>query len=154
MRSLEKKGRRRTIGADPLAAIIPIDSESSTPLDIESATLVGAESAVLTEEAPPAPPRTVSTPPKKTTSQKVSATTAEATRRAKKRTTLNMDNALDDAIRDAVFALSGPEVQMNLVRFVEEGLSAHLRKLERKHNEGKAFPRRTGKLRTGRPLSI
>ena len=136
MGSVENKRRPSRIGNDPLASIIPIGETPATP-----------EASARAERQPE---------PAKPTARKQSAITkhASAKPRAKKRTTLNMSNELDDAIRDAVFALSGPEVQMNLVRFVEEALAAHLKELQRAHNDGKPFPKRSGRLRTGRPLSV
>jgi hypothetical protein len=73
--------------------------------------------------------------------------------RKKVRSTLNLDYALNEAMRNTVFALSGPEVQMTLVRFVEDAVAEHIKLLERTYNDGKPFPPRRGPLRSGRPLT-
>jgi len=58
-----------------------------------------------------------------------------------------------ERVRNSVDALSGPPHRYTLSGFAEQALLALVKKLEREHNAGKAFPERVGRLRTGRPRS-
>jgi hypothetical protein len=65
---------------------------------------------------------------------------------AKERVTFKLPLDLIERTRDAVFWTPGA----TMARLMEEALTAHLEKLERER--GSAFPRRTGAVRTGRPI--
>jgi hypothetical protein len=71
----------------------------------------------------------------------------------KVRATIHLPADLFDQVRDAVVACSGPPLRLTLAGFAEQALRHELERLEKKQNEGKAFPRRQGELRGGRPLS-
>src|ERR1700758_4602530 len=71
---------------------------------------------------------------------------AEPQEAAKERVTFKLSLDLIERIRDAVYWTPGA----TMTRLMEEALTAYLEKLER--NRGNAFPRRTGAVRTGRPV--
>jgi hypothetical protein len=54
--------------------------------------------------------------------------------------------------RDAVVYLSGPPVRLTLAALAERALRRELDRLKKAHTEGKDFPRRRGRLRSGRPI--
>jgi hypothetical protein len=68
------------------------------------------------------------------------------------RATFHLPRALFEEARDAVVYLSGPPVRLTLAALAERALIRELHRLRRTHNDGKSFPRRQGKLRSGRPI--
>lgn len=77
---------------------------------------------------------------------------APVTRPRKVRATFHLSEALFEQVRDAVVALSGPPDRLTLAGFAEEALRDRLELLKKTRNKGKAFPRREGELRGGRPI--
>ena len=70
----------------------------------------------------------------------------------RKRATFHLPDDLLNRVRNAVFWLSGPPVRQTLGALVEEALSKHMDRLEKKHNGGKPFKQRWAENRGGRPL--
>jgi hypothetical protein len=70
----------------------------------------------------------------------------------KVRATFHLPQALFEEARNAVVQLSGPPVRMTLAALAERALRRELERLKRAYNAGKDFPRRSGRLRSGRPI--
>lgn len=70
----------------------------------------------------------------------------------KDRLTVHVPVDLTDAVKDAVVALSGPPHRLTLAAFAEEALRRELDRLKASENKGKAFPKREGELKGGRPI--
>lgn len=70
----------------------------------------------------------------------------------KVRATFHLPEDLMDEARNAVVALSGPPVRLTLADLAENAVRRELERLREEHNRGKAFPRREGELRGGRPI--
>ena len=66
--------------------------------------------------------------------------------------TFHVDAAQLEEVRDAVVALSGPPTRLTVTDFVREAFARELDRLRKLHQHGKAFPRRDGPPRTGRPV--
>lgn len=71
----------------------------------------------------------------------------------KARAWFHIPQELDDAVRDAVVALSGPPEHLTLSAFGERALRAELERLQELHNDGKPFPGRGQDVRRGRPVT-
>lgn len=54
--------------------------------------------------------------------------------------------------RDAVAYLGGPPLYLTLAQLAEDALRDRLKYLWDHYNQGRPFPRFTGKVKTGRPL--
>src|SRR5690242_17719802 len=65
---------------------------------------------------------------------------------AKERVTFKLPLDLIERIRDVVYWTPGA----TMARLLEDALATHLEKLERER--GSTFPRRSGAIRTGRPI--
>ena len=63
-----------------------------------------------------------------------------------------MSADLFNEVRDAVVALSGPPHRFTLAGFAEIALREKLEAIKKAENKGKAFPKRAGELRGGRPI--
>ena len=59
---------------------------------------------------------------------------------------------LADRVRDVAVGLSGPPLRLTLGALAEQALLREVERLEAKHNEGRRFPRVSGKLKGGRPI--
>ena len=71
---------------------------------------------------------------------------------SKIRATVHLPHELFEAARDAVVQLSGPPVRLTLAALAEKALRRELARLKRTYNRGREFPRRSGRLRSGRPI--
>ena len=163
------KKRRSPIGTDPLASVIPLPASGGADEDEQSALAPNhdvAESQLMSRSRQPeevaavpaaseSAPASESAAPKRGPAVTAAASPAQDLGRRRKtaRSTLNLDSATYESMRDTVFALSGPEVQLTLVAFIDSAVRREIKRLEKLHNDGNAFPPRTGKLKTGRPLS-
>ncbi len=76
----------------------------------------------------------------------------EEKRPTKVRATFHLPKELFEAVRDAVVSLSGPPHRLTLASFAENALRRELERLQKAENKGKAFPKREGELRGGRPI--
>lgn len=70
----------------------------------------------------------------------------------KVRATFHLPQALFEEARNAVVQLSGPPVRLTLAALAEKALRRELDRLKRAYNDGQDFPRRRGRLRSGRPI--
>ena len=70
----------------------------------------------------------------------------------KVRATFHLSHGLFEEARNAVVQLSGPPVRLTLAALAEKALRRELDRLKRAYNDGKEFPRRRGRLRSGRPI--
>jgi hypothetical protein len=70
----------------------------------------------------------------------------------KVRATFHLPQALFEEARNAVVQLSGPPVRLTLAALAEKALRRELARLKRAYNDGRDFPRRRGRLRSGRPI--
>ena len=122
-KTAKKTKRRRTIGDNPLDALLE---------PMKAATKASRRGL--------APAGTTPRPPEK------------APRTPKVRATFHLPAALLDGLRDAVVALSGPPLRLTLAHLAEEALRETLQELQKAHNRGKPFPRRGGELKGGRPI--
>ncbi len=75
-----------------------------------------------------------------------------ATGPRKVRATFHLPSALFEEARDAVVQLSGPPLRLTLAALAETALRRELDRLKRAYNGGREFPRRSGRLRSGRPI--
>ena len=66
------------------------------------------------------------------------------------RMAFNLPRELCERARNTVWHLSDV-LSLNLSNLAESTLERELKRLEKKHNDGKPFPRRQGRLRGGRP---
>ncbi|MBV8590224.1 MAG: hypothetical protein JO212_09215 [Acetobacteraceae bacterium] len=73
-------------------------------------------------------------------------TTDQPAKAAKERVTFKLDAELIEHIRDAVYWTPGA----TMAALIERAMIDHLAKLERER--GSKFPRRSGAVRTGRPI--
>lgn len=106
---MAKQKKRRTIGDDPLDALVP-----PTPPE----------------------PQSTSTPAKQ----------------KKQKTNFVLPVELIEEMKDAVVALSGPPLRLTMGALAVIALRAELERLRVEHNKGRAFPKRQGELRGGRPI--
>ena len=60
---------------------------------------------------------------------------------------------LADRAKNAVVALSGPPLHLNITRLMQMAVESLVAELERKHNRGKPFPPRASEPRPGRPIA-
>lgn len=74
----------------------------------------------------------------------------DAHRPSKVKVPFNLPRDLAEAVRDAVFALSGPPYCLSLAAFAEQALRAELLRLEDVANQGRCFESRCGRLKPGR----
>jgi len=116
--------KRRTIGADPLDAVVG-----------------GASLAVKASRRGLAPAGTAPKP--KPPARK---------REAKVRATFHLPEGLLEEARDAVVHLSGPPARLTLATLAEAALRKELERLKKAHNGGRSFPKREGELKGGRPI--
>jgi hypothetical protein len=72
---------------------------------------------------------------------------------AKVRATFHLPVDLMDEARNAVVFLAGPPERLTLASLTETAIRRELERLSKKHHEGKGFPRRSGELKGGRPIS-
>ena len=70
----------------------------------------------------------------------------------KQRLTVHIPVGLIDEVKNAVVALSGPPRRLTLAAFAEAAFRRELARLRKANNAGKAFAKRSGELRGGRPL--
>ncbi len=70
----------------------------------------------------------------------------------KVRATIHIPENLFDEVRDAVVALSGPPDRLTLAGFAELAFRTELERLKKLHTKGRAFQKRAGELRGGRPI--
>ncbi len=70
----------------------------------------------------------------------------------KTRATYHLPVDLVEGLRDATLHLAGPPEFLSLSTLVEFGLWKELKRLWKKHNKGKPFPKRPHDLRGGRPV--
>lgn len=83
------------------------------------------------------------------------AAPVEAPKAAKKiRATFHIPADLFDEVRDAVYHLSGPPLRLTLAAFADHAFRLYLVDLKKTANKGKAFPKRGGELKGGRPLVV
>lgn len=117
--------KRHAMGENPLDALVPTrgDARAAT-----KASRRGLEPAGTTPR-PELPPRVV-----------------------KERFTVHVPVDLVDLVKDAVVALSGPPLRLTLAGLAETALRRELERLQKEHNRGKAFPKRAGELKGGRPI--
>ena len=71
---------------------------------------------------------------------------------AKQRLTVHVPVDLVDEAKNAIVALSGPPHRLTLAAFAEAAIRRELARLRKANNAGKAFAKRSGELRGGRPL--
>ncbi len=74
----------------------------------------------------------------------------ESKQGGKIRMAFNLPPELCERARNTVWHLSDV-LSLNLSNLAESTLERELKRLEKKYNDGKAFPRRRGRLRGGRP---
>jgi hypothetical protein len=117
--------KRRTIGDNPLDALVP--------------TRGNARAAMQASRRKLAPAGTTPRPEKRV-------------RVTKKRLTVHVPVELVDAVKDAVVALSGPPLRLTLAHLAEAALRRELERLQKEHAKGKPFPKRTSELKGGRPI--
>ncbi len=103
--------RKRTIGTNPLEAVVPLRRDEPLPAEQEAVTT-------------PAP------------------------RPRKERVTFQLPVDLIERARDAVYWTPGA----TMAALMEAALTDHLAKLEKRH--GQPFERRSGALKTGRPIKL
>jgi hypothetical protein len=70
----------------------------------------------------------------------------------KARATFHLPEALVEEMRDAVIHLSGPPVRLTMAALAGEAIKREVARLRKKHNGGKAFPKRAAGPRGGRPV--
>ncbi len=74
----------------------------------------------------------------------------------KVRTTFHLPASLVEEIRDTVVALSGPPDRMTMASFAEQALRNELERVRAGRPgrlSGRAYPKRSAPVRTGRPIS-
>jgi len=120
------KKRRRTIGDDPLDALIP-DRRSR----VQAATKASKRGL--------APAGTVERKPKPVRTPR------------KVRFTVHLPPELIEEARNAVVSLYGAG-NLTLATLTEAALRRELSRLKKKHNKGKDFPQRKAEPRPGRPI--
>jgi hypothetical protein len=125
------KKHRKTIGENPLDAVIPSAKPLKAPGRAKGTKVRGR----------PAP-----APEKSSEGDKV--------RRdgGKVRATFHIPGELLEECRDAVVHFSGPPLRLTLADLAENAIRKELVRLKKAHNEGKEFPARSGELRGGRPI--
>lgn len=116
---------RRAIGVNPLDAIVPSASASPTTDSAASHT-----------------------------TKRARRKQGEKERVEKVRATFHMSKELVEAVRNAVYHLSGPPERLTMAALAESAFRRELARLERKHNDGAAFPERGEDLRGGRPIGM
>ena len=70
----------------------------------------------------------------------------------KVRFTVHLPPEIIREARDIVIALKGPPVQLTLSELVENSLRREFKRLKKSHNQGRDFPKYSGKLKAGRPV--
>lgn len=77
-----------------------------------------------------------------------------ATRRhmPKRKASFLIPEELYQEARDAVAFLGGPPLYLTLAQLAEDALRDRLELLKAKYNQGREFPRFTGRVKTGRPV--
>lgn len=73
---------------------------------------------------------------------------------AKRKASFLIPEDLYQEARDTVAFLGGPPLYLTLAQLAEDALRDKLDQLKREHNQGKPFPRFTGRVKTGRPVGI
>lgn len=68
----------------------------------------------------------------------------------KERTTFQLPVDLIERARNTVYWTPG----LTLSALLTEGLTLAIKKREKRHNEGQPFPKRTGPVKTGRPVKM
>ena len=117
--------KRHAMGENPLDFLVPTKGDTATAM---RASRRGLEPAGTT-------PRPVAAP-----------------RVVKERLTVHVPVDVVDVVKDCVVALSGPPLRLTLAGFAEQALRHELERLQKEHNRGKAFPKRDGELKGGRPI--
>lgn len=117
--------KRHAMGENPLDALVPTRGDTAAAM---RASRRGLEPAGTTPRPTPAP------------------------RVVKERLTVHVPVDVVDEVKDAVVALSGPPLRLTLAAFAENALRHELERLQKEHNRGKAFPKRSGELKGGRPI--
>jgi hypothetical protein len=121
-----KHAPRRTIGDDPLDALIPAAGQAVPKAGREKS--------------------------KPETSRPAPEPEPQPRKGAKIRATFHLPEDLFDEARDAVVHLAGPPERLTLAALAENALRRELERLKASHTKGKPFPRREGNLRGGRPV--
>ena len=70
----------------------------------------------------------------------------------KERFTVHLPPEIIREARDTVITLKGPPLQLTLSELVENSLRRELKRLKKSHNQGRDFPKYSGKLKAGRPV--
>jgi hypothetical protein len=122
--------RRRTIGTDPLEAVLtPFPDAELRPW---SGSPVARKGKGAGKGSVPAAPRRAAP--------------------SRVRATFHLPGELVEQARDAVVALSGPPVRLTLAALVEAGIRRELERLQKAHHAGKPWPKRRHALVGGRPV--
>ena len=117
--------KRHAMGENPLDLLVPTKGNTAAAM---RASRRGLERAGTTPKPQPVP------------------------RVTKDRLTVHVPVDLVDVVKDAVVALSGPPLRLTLAGFAETALRTYLERLQKEHNHGKAFAKRSGELKGGRPI--
>ena len=91
-------------------------------------------------------------PPEGPSQRRFRPTGEETPARRPRKITVDIDDQLLEAVRDAVVHLSGPPHRLTLRSLVEQALRHELERLSEDELHGEPFPPRTQELRAGRPL--
>jgi hypothetical protein len=71
---------------------------------------------------------------------------------AKVKMTIYVSEELAERTRSAVVSLAGPPLMLTLAELAENALSAEVTRLEQEYNQGRPFPKFTGRRKPGRPV--